>query len=107
MTTNIMNMKIKIMMILVKITFTVMIMIKMMVVGMMTMMMMKTMIVMIIIMDTYCDGYCYNMEKYLNSQNTFHFQGYKMDDLLTSYISLVLSNLNKQRKPPTLRGVKK
>ncbi|KAK3731337.1 hypothetical protein QZH41_004094 [Actinostola sp. cb2023] len=33
--------------------------------------------------------------------------GYKMDDLLTSYISLVLSNLNKQRKPPTLRAVKK
>eukprot|EP00112_Aurelia_sp_Birch-Aquarium-sp1_P015328 Seg339.1 transcript_id=Seg339.1/GoldUCD/mRNA.D3Y31 product=Myosin-VIIa protein_id=Seg339.1/GoldUCD/D3Y31 len=30
--------------------------------------------------------------------------GYKMDDLLTSYISQMLSNMNKQRKTATLRG---
>ena len=34
-------------------------------------------------------------------------QGYKMDDLLTSYISLMLTTMNKQRKPATLRAVKK
>ncbi|EDO35658.1 predicted protein [Nematostella vectensis] len=33
--------------------------------------------------------------------------GYKMDDLLTSYISLMLTNMNKQRKAPALRAVKK
>ncbi|XP_068687074.1 unconventional myosin-VIIa-like [Montipora foliosa] len=33
--------------------------------------------------------------------------GYKMDDLLTSYISLMLTTMNKQRKPATLRAVKK
>lgn len=30
--------------------------------------------------------------------------GYKMDDLLTSYISQMLSNMNKQRKTATIRG---
>lgn len=33
--------------------------------------------------------------------------GYKMDDLLTSYISLMLTTMNKQKKPATLRAVKK
>ncbi|KAL9964836.1 hypothetical protein ACROYT_G028531 [Oculina patagonica] len=33
--------------------------------------------------------------------------GYKMDDLLTSYISLMLTTMNKQKKPGTLRAVKK
>ena len=46
--------------------------------------------------------------KLVNSVCDFLFiQGYKMDDLLTSYISLMLTTMNKQRKPATLRAVKK
>ena len=34
----------------------------------------------------------------------FHLQGYKMDDLLTSYISLMLATMNKQKKIDQQRG---
>lgn len=38
----------------------------------------------------------------LNVYVPFHLQGYKMDDLLTSYISQMLTTMNKQRSGPRL-----
>lgn len=43
----------------------------------------------------------------INCVTVLFLQGYKMDDLLTSYISLMLTTMNKQKKPGTLRAVKK